>query len=485
MTVQTNVPVPEWTDKGFVVPATADILAGVQADINAAFGGNLNFTTNDGSTTNPTPQGQLAASETAVIDNANALFLRYTQQVDPAFAEGRMQDAIARIYFIERNPALPTVVQAVCTGLPGVVITPGSQALALDGSRYICTSGGTISASGSVTLQFECLTVGPIPCPAGTLNQIYQSIPGWDSIDNPTDGVPGSDVESKSQFEARRAASVALNSNGSLPSVLGAVLDVPNVIDAYVVENDTNDLKTIGGVSLYPNSIYVAVVGGDPQAIGEAIWSRKAPGCSYNGNTTVTVQDRSAGYVPPYPSYSVKYQIPSALQTLFAVALANNPQVPADVVTQVRDAIMNAFVGADGGPRAKIGTKLFASRFYAAVAALGSWVQIISIEIGSTNNAGAAFTGTIAGTTLTVSAVSSGALAIGQTIVDATGAVVAGTTITALGTGTGGTGTYTVSNSQTVPTELMQSAVPDLFDFDVHIDQVPTLAPGNIAVTLS
>ncbi len=56
-------------------------------------------------------------------------------------------------------------------------------------------------------------------------------------------------------------------------------------------------------------------------------------------------------------------------------------------------------------------------------------------------------TGAISTTTLTVSAVTSGVLAVGQLI---TGANIApGTYITALGTGTGGTGTYTVSVSQT------------------------------------
>lgn len=61
---------------------------------------------------------------------------------------------------------------------------------------------------------------------------------------------------------------------------------------------------------------------------------------------------------------------------------------------------------------------------------------------------GAIVTGSISTTTLTVSAVTSGALAVGQEI-RGTG-VTAGTTITALGTGTGGAGTYTVSASQTV-----------------------------------
>jgi hypothetical protein len=57
-------------------------------------------------------------------------------------------------------------------------------------------------------------------------------------------------------------------------------------------------------------------------------------------------------------------------------------------------------------------------------------------------------TGSISGTTLTVSAVSSGTVAVGQYI-SGTG-ITAGTRITALGTGTGSTGTYTVSVSQTV-----------------------------------
>jgi hypothetical protein len=66
----------------------------------------------------------------------------------------------------------------------------------------------------------------------------------------------------------------------------------------------------------------------------------------------------------------------------------------------------------------------------------------------NTTAAPAIVTGAISGTTLTVSAVTSGALQIGQTI-EGTG-VTNGTIITAFGTGSGGVGTYTVSASQTV-----------------------------------
>lgn len=62
-------------------------------------------------------------------------------------------------------------------------------------------------------------------------------------------------------------------------------------------------------------------------------------------------------------------------------------------------------------------------------------------------NAAAVVTGSIATTVLTVTAVTSGALSVGQTISGS--GVTAGTKITALGTGLGGTGTYTVDTSQT------------------------------------
>lgn len=69
------------------------------------------------------------------------------------------------------------------------------------------------------------------------------------------------------------------------------------------------------------------------------------------------------------------------------------------------------------------------------------------------------FTGSISGTTLTVTAISSGAINVGS-VLSGTG-VTAGTTISAVISGTGGTGTYTVSESQTVAsTTIVGTIVP-------------------------
>lgn len=477
MVATTNVPPIAFTATGFVAPSEAAVLAGVQADIDQAFGGGL-----DPSLT--TPQGQLATSTSAIIGNVNDTFVNMSNQFNPDFAQDKWQDAIAQIYFLQRQPSEPTVVTATCVGGQGVQIPAGSLAEDTAGNIYTCTDGtdpvAGIPATGTVTLTFANNTPGPIPCPEGTLTKIYRSINGWDSITNPSDGVLGNLTESRSAFEARRRASVAANSRGSLPSVLGAVLNVSGLLDAFATENDSASPATIGGVTVAPNSLYVAAVGGANQDVGNAIWSKKAPGCAYNGNTTVTVVDSSSGYSPPLPSYQVSFERPTALPILFKVNLSNNLQVPSDAVTQIQAAIIAAFAGADGGTRARIGSTVFASRYYAPVSALGSWANIILIQVGSANNPGASFTGSISGTTLTVSGSVTGVIATGQTLLDTSGSIIPGTTIIS-GSGT----SWQVSNTQTVTSETMTGSVASLNSTAVDIDQVPTINANNIVVTLS
>lgn len=81
-----------------------------------------------------------------------------------------------------------------------------------------------------------------------------------------------------------------------------------------------------------------------------------------------------------------------------------------------------------------------------------------SVSAVTLAGAGAVVTGAIAGTTLTVTAVASGALYVGQ-VLSGSG-VTADTTITALGTGTGGAGTYTVGTSQTASSTTITAAGP-------------------------
>lgn len=372
----TNVPALEFTPEGLLVPQESAILAGVQEDYNEAFGGNLNPSLE-------TPQGQLASSTAAIIAACNASIAEYVNQVDPDTADGFMQDAIARIYFLDRSPGAPTTVQCVCVGAFGTVIPVGAEAQDTSGNRYTCTQAGVIPIGGSITLSFANVEDGPIPCPANTLTTIYRAIPGWDTINNPTDGVLGRLVESRAEFEFRRRNSVAANAHGSKEAIYGAVFNVADVLDVFVTENVTGVTLPFGATNypLLPHSVYVAVVGGAAQDIGDAIYTKKDLGCDMNGNTSVTVVDFS--YTPPRPSYTITFNRPTALPILFAVELADSSSLPSDIEQLVKDAIIASFNGLDGSQRARIGGLILASKFYNAVNAIGPEVSILSILIGT------------------------------------------------------------------------------------------------------
>lgn len=150
-----------------------------------------------------------------------------------------------------------------------------------------------------------------------------------------------------------------------------------------------------------PSAVYVALFNGDPTDAG-------------TGGTEVTTTVRTAG------------RVAETFGAVTGKSMANS-------------AVVNFGNAAGGTPFTHFG-------IFDAVSG--------GNMLGSNMLTGAAsFTGSISTTTLTVSAVAAGSLAVGQVLTGA--GITAGTTITALGTGTGGAGTYTVSASQTVSSEQM------------------------------
>ena len=417
----TNVPSPSFSATGFQVASTPAILTGVQADWQAAYSTTYNVTLNFDLTT---PQGQITSSEAAIIANAQQTFALYTQLVDPAYSFGRMQDAIGRIYLLTRNPAEPTTLQVNCTGGgSGVAITlPNgtSPAYIVDnaGNIYALTSAVTLPSGGGTVLgTFACTVPGPVPVPTGqTPISIYQSIPGWDSVAL-VSGVEGVETESRAAFEARRVDSVAGNSAGAIGSIIGAVAQVPGVIDYYGYNNNTAGTVTIGGVTIAANAIYICVAGGAPNTVGQTIFSKKGPGAPTTGTTIVTAYDTNPLYAAPIP-YSIAFTIASPLQFLFAATLVAGNTIPSNATALIQNALMAAFSQGVISPAS-------------------------------------VFTGSITGSVLNVTAVTSGTLAVGQVLADTTGALSGGTQITGFLTGSGGIGTYQVSQSQTVPSETI------------------------------
>ena len=373
--MSTSVPPIIFTPEGIILPTDAAILAGVQSDINTAFGGGVNPAL-------ATPQGQIASSNSAIISDKNSAIAYVVNQCDPQYAEGRFQDAIGRIYFMTRNPASSTVVIATIGGLPGTYIPAGVLALDTSQNVYQLLGSVNIGMDGTVPAEFANVATGPIPCPAGALTQLYQTVPGWDTVTNASAGILGSDVESSQAFELRRQNSVALNSHGTTDAIFANVYAVAGVLDCYVIDNPSGNTVDYGSTNypLAPHSIYVAVVGGSASAIAQAIWYAKDGGCNYNGNTTETVYDTQ--YAAPQPAYAVTFNIPTGTPVYFAVTVTNAASLPSDYATLIKNAIVAQFNGENGNTPAGIASMILALSYTGAIFAAVPGVSLVSILVG-------------------------------------------------------------------------------------------------------
>ncbi|HAU4295876.1 baseplate J/gp47 family protein [Serratia nevei] len=374
--VSTAVPSVTFSATGIAVPDEIDILNGRLTDLDTAMGGGM-------SKSLTTPQGQIAMSDTAIIADKNDNLAWLVNQVNPDFSEGRMQDAIGRIYFIDRIAAIGTTVTATCTGLVGAVIPANSIAQDISGYLYYSLADATIPASGAVDVVFQNQTSGAIACPIGALNTIYRAVTGWSSVSNLAAGVLGNEVEGRANFEYRRKQSVAKNARNTLASVYAAVLAVDGVSDAYITDNKTssNVNKGVTNYSVLAHSIYVAVYGGSESGVGNAILNSAPPAVNMNGTTTFVVQD-DENYVYPYPEYTIKWVTPAAVSVHFKVEIESNDSLPSNITSLVQQAIINAFSGEDGGTRARIGSKIFSGRYYSGVQSIDqSNINILGISL--------------------------------------------------------------------------------------------------------
>jgi hypothetical protein len=99
------------------------------------------------------------------------------------------------------------------------------------------------------------------------------------------------------------------------------------------------------------------------------------------------------------------------------------------------------------------------------------------IETNVDSYSDVAFTGSIAGNALTVTAVQLGTIAVGAQLLGNN--LVPNTVITALGTGTGGVGTYTVSPSQTVASQTIAAGTQTLLQPTQLTVQLDVYGPNS------
>lgn len=360
---------------GISIPDTATLREQIATDVSNAFtiNGQAPLTTEPS-----TPGGQITDIITAQVESVYAQLAAIVNQISPSTAEGRMQDALCKLYFITRKYAEPTLVTCQLTGIAGTVVPYGVQVKSTGGYTLVNTEQAVIGANGTTESIFRVSEWGAISIPAHTVTQIVTTIAGWDTVDNAAAGVLGRDVETQAELENRRMQSVAKNSMGTVAAISGALWSLPGVLDCQVLENYTNEDKQELGLTLPPHSVTCCVYGGSDDDIAEVLYSKRGAGCATGGTHQVQYTEKNNGK----RTYTFNIVRPSAKTVSVTVKLAV-ATLGADVQQEIKYAIARDFVGngASGQPRVGLGQTLYALRFVNAVNSVSTSIGLLEIQV--------------------------------------------------------------------------------------------------------
>lgn len=356
------IPKIEITDVGYVVPTTQEINAGVWQTFDEALGGNL-------SRVQGSPQYQLVTSFTAIVRDFYDHLVQLGNQFDPRYASGIYQDAIGELYFMTRKLTTHSVCPVVFTGLSGVQIPQGFAVQDVAGRTWRTSGAYNIGSTGTVTISCICDIAGAIEALPNSITIIPTALLNLDSVTNIDSAVVGYDQESRVDFNIRRRESVAINGKMTDDATRGAVLNVRNVVDAYVISNPTDATVTFGETN-YPairNSIVVSVVGGSDYDVAKAAFIKAGTGCSWNGNTDVTVI--AEGYDVNPPTYPIKILRPDFKDIYIKVIVQDKSKISFSIEKEVKDLILASV--ASGDNRFRIGKNVIPASYICGLPGIG------------------------------------------------------------------------------------------------------------------
>ncbi len=161
------------------------------------------------------------------------------------------------------SSGFPTVLNIPSTAgmVPGLSITGtgipvGTTIISVDSATQV-----TMSANATATTPTLTINVFIVPTSSGV------------------------NEETDAQLKVRQVQSFALASTGPADAVTAALLAVPDITDAFLVENFTdNEVETVPA-----HTIWTIVTGGTDAEIAQAIYAKKGIGCGMKGSNSFSI----------------------------------------------------------------------------------------------------------------------------------------------------------------------------------------------------
>lgn len=271
------------TAKGIVIADFTQIRAALINRYKVVYGSDIDLSTG-------TADGVFINDLALIINNILQCMNIMYQNLDVSSASGVYLDILCSLSNVTRRPAT-----ASNTYVNMLYISPSNNTLPqlfsadeltlIDkaGNEWKPTEDQEFISGQTKAVYVTCQTVGPIKAPK---NWIYQFVNASLSIDvsQEYDANVGTEEESDASLRARRAQSTGAAGTTTMEALVGELLQISAIKNAYVYENNTGSSVTVSdGTDVDAHSIYVTIAFNDGMSvadsdIGTIIYKKLTPG---------------------------------------------------------------------------------------------------------------------------------------------------------------------------------------------------------------
>ncbi|MBQ1758977.1 MAG: baseplate J/gp47 family protein [Prevotella sp.] len=305
------------TETGVIVPDTETILSELQSMMTGMFGLEMDLSPE-------TPQGRLIEMWSRNREFCIQICAMVSNLLNLNKASGFVLDDLGALFLLSRKEATYTRVTVMLGGVDGTIV-PAHTRLRTEGGDIFVNDRSVTIVDGSAQVEYRAEKTGPVPCPAGTLNIILDSVNGLETANNPWGPISvGQELESDNSFRLRIKSGLNVNSIAILTAIKSNLESLDGVIGTYCYDNYTNDAVIIDGLELGPHSLLAVVDGGNADDIAKVLYSKKTLGTGY-----VSAEDN--------PNYTIleKEVIDDAYGSIYKVSFARPIMTDVDIMVTV------------------------------------------------------------------------------------------------------------------------------------------------------
>lgn len=364
-------------ENGYYRPPFDEIVADKEQKAKELFGDDID-------TSELTPLGKFIRIDAyelakAYEDIEKVYYSRY-----PNTATGISLDRLCVFSGVSRNPATYSLhkikayssedtEQDVEVGIGELVVCGEDD----DITFYNSNNYSVPKAGGSVEMIVECVEAGTIGNVASITN-IVNPMADIDHIEYI--GIYEKAVDTESDYDLRQRFTAAIEGAGSGNSnaIRAAILRVPTVISASIINNDTDEVDVDGRP---PHSYECFVYGGEDyeDKIAKAIFDKAPLGiasCSTSENPVIVKVLDDGGY-----EHTVKFSHTENVAVDISVKYKKNTAFEDDGETQICD-VLTTYVNALG-----VGADVIISALYGKIYSVNGITDITELTIGKSGEA--------------------------------------------------------------------------------------------------